>query len=72
MVMGVNAVFYPRKGLLKAQGGTIMWSRAGQLEKEVYAELGSWTLQVNQSNFKADSVTLFASEFYEEPLQGVL
>ena len=72
MVMGVNGVFYPRKGLLKAQGGTIIWSRAGQLEKEVYAELGSWTLEVNKSNFKADSVTLFASEFYDEPLQGIL
>ncbi|MDA8687407.1 hypothetical protein N9L72_02745, partial [Schleiferiaceae bacterium] len=58
MVMGVNAVFYPQAGLLKANGGTIIWSREGQLDKEVYAELGPWTLQVNQTNFKADSVTL--------------
>ncbi|MBT7658849.1 MAG: hypothetical protein HN571_01095, partial [Bacteroidetes bacterium] len=72
MVMGVNAVFYPQAGLLKANGGTIIWSREGQLDKEVYAELGPWTLQVNQTNFKADSVTLFATEFYDEPLQGVL
>ena len=45
MVVGVNGVFYPQEGVLKAKGGTIIWSREGQLEKEVYAELGSGHLK---------------------------
>lgn len=70
IVMTTTARFFPAKGLLKAQGGTVFWGRVGKPEDELYGELQNWSLEVSKPNFVADSATLHAPELYAAPILG--
>ncbi len=54
------------------QGGTVTWERCGFSKDEIFARLGSYTIQMNQSQYEADSVWLTHKTYFPTPVQGKL
>lgn len=71
IVVGMKGRFFPNKGYLEASGGQVFWGRVGIPEYELHAFLSTWTLDVYQGSFRADSATLIAPELYETPIEGL-
>ena len=70
-IIGANFKYYPEKNLIEGEGGTVFWSRVMVPEDERYAELGTWTLDVNKGGYQAKAV-LHAYNLYSEPIKGTL
>ncbi|MDZ7845925.1 MAG: hypothetical protein U5L96_03630 [Owenweeksia sp.] len=62
--------FYPRKYLFKGQGGITYFTRAGLSEDSAFVELDQFQINVQKTDFKADSAKLSTKVFLKEPAMG--
>ena len=69
-IEGTSGVFYPKEYLLKASGGVVYFTRAGLSQDSAYVEMDQYELNVQKTDFKADSVTLNTLVFLSEPVMG--
>jgi len=55
------------------ESGVLPWSRFGEeIAKEIFVELNSFTLDVQQPTYTIDSVTLYYKRFFSNPVHGKL
>ena len=53
-------------------GGIITWERAKLPRNQVSATLGKYIIDIQKSNFKADSVQFIYTKFFQKPIYGIL
>ncbi|MFW5819676.1 MAG: hypothetical protein ACOCWA_00185 [Bacteroidota bacterium] len=56
----------------KGEGGRVNWERAGLRPDEVYADLSNYDIEINRSQYTADSVKFFYRKYFDFPLEGYL
>jgi hypothetical protein len=64
--------FYPMAGLWKGTGGKVTWERAGLEPGQVFALLGNYTIDLEKSEYYADSAQFSFSRFFDFPISGRL
>ncbi len=64
--------FYPLSGLWDGKGGRIQWDRAGLPADQVFARLENYTINLERSVFRIDSVWLIDQRHFSEPQPGYL
>lgn len=57
---------------LAGSGGELYWTRAGISEDSLRAELSTYTLKTDRTQWEADSVTLYSKFYITEPMLGKL
>jgi len=73
VIINTSGTYDLKKIVWQGNKGRISWSRAGWEPDKVYADIiGSYTLNINDSKFTIDSVSLNNSYFFKEPLLGYL
>ena len=72
IIYGTAGTYYPTSKLWVGKGGKVKWSRCGIEEKVVKAILSNYKIALKSSAFTADSVTFYNTNFFDEPLKGVL
>lgn len=51
-------------------GGNVYWTRAGLSEDTIYAELSTYTIQLDRPTYTADSVRLHSKLYVTQPILG--
>ena len=69
-IEATSGVFYPKRYLLKCEGGLVYFTRAGLSQDSAYVELSNYELNVQKTDFKADSTVLTTKLFLTEPVMG--
>lgn len=69
-IYGTKGIYYPLTTLWKGQEGMVNWRRAGQGPDEIFANLGSYDIQMRFSKFSADSVSFTHKKFLPAPISG--
>ncbi len=65
-----NLSYVPRKYQVKGQGGNTYFTRAGLSVDSARVELQAYQIDVTKADFSADSATMFAPEYFDEPVVG--
>jgi hypothetical protein len=65
-----SLIYRPRQGQVKGQGGNAYFTRAGLPADSARVELQTYTLDVTKADFRADSATMFAKIYFDEPVLG--
>ena len=71
-VYNTRIAFNLMDDLLTGQGGELYWTRAGISEDSLRAELGTYTIRTDRTEWEADSVTLYSKFYITEPMLGSL
>ncbi len=56
----------------EGKGGRVNWERAGFQPDQVYADLNNYHIEINRSQYKADSVKFYYRKYFDYPLEGYL
>ncbi len=71
-IYNTSGVYYPLDGEWIGKDGTVTWERAGLDENKVYATLRGYEIKMKYSNYDADSVTFYNTDYFDQPLLGKL
>jgi hypothetical protein len=71
-IYGSKGHFFIDDHIWHGQGGKVNWSRGNIDPEKVYAELKSYTIDMNGNKYQADSVTFYHKDFFEGPKAGRL
>lgn len=69
-IEATSGTFYPKEYLIKSTGGLVYFTRAGLSQDSAYVELSNFELNVQKTDFKADSAVLTTQVFLTEPVMG--
>jgi hypothetical protein len=69
-IYSTRGTYYPLSMRWKGKGGRVDWRRAGLDPQEAYADLESYSIQMNFSKFTADSVIFNHRKYFPSPLKG--
>ncbi|MGC9343470.1 MAG: hypothetical protein ACP5E3_12270, partial [Bacteroidales bacterium] len=58
--------------LWTGEGGFVTWERAGLDPEKVYAELSDYKIEINRSQYQADSVKFYYKKYFDYALEGFL
>ena len=72
IIFNTKGVYYPTINLWMGTGGTVNWLRGGFNSNKVYAELKKYQIYTKVSNFSADSVLFYNTDFFDKPMYGKL
>jgi hypothetical protein len=64
--------FYPKSLTWYGLKGKVTWERLGLDDDSIYAELSAYSVNLQGSEYQADSVKFINKEFFSEPLFGQL
>ena len=70
VIFKTAGVYYPNKELWYGKGGKVTWARAALSPEKVYAELKKYKVDISGSEYAADSVVFYNSNFFAQPLVG--
>ena len=70
VIYNTKGIYFPTLEKFSGNGGTVNWKRGGWDEKQIYATLKDYTIDINRAEFSADSVTFYNPHFFKEPLNG--
>ncbi len=65
-----SGVYYPLRSLWEGRGANVYWTRSHFSKENVYATLGEYEVHTTESNYTADSVTFWNSDYLEAPIKG--
>jgi hypothetical protein len=71
-IYNTSGSLYPLSGIWKGEGGRVTWERAGLAEEEAYATLSSYTIDLNRSDYHADSASFYFNRYISTPISGKL
>lgn len=71
-IIGTSGIYYPLQNRWIGKTGTVTWQRAGYGPNEVSAQLKNYSLELNRSEYTADSVLFSYSKYFKQPVLGVL
>lgn len=69
---GINASLMLKNDTIVAESGKITWKNVGYPEDEVFAELGQFSFDFHNPEFKAEKASLTYNTVSEEPIIGEL
>lgn len=69
-ITGTSGVLYPLDGKWIGQNGTVTWEKAGLDPNKVYAVINDYEVLMKFSNYDADSVTFYNTDYFDQPLLG--
>ncbi|CAI8308174.1 MAG: Uncharacterised protein [Owenweeksia sp. TMED14] len=69
-VLNVSGIYNPFNKEFDADIGRVEWLRAGFGPGELYADLGSWKINLSEPGFSVDTVTLVSEYYLREPILG--
>ncbi len=72
VIMNTAGAYYPTARKFFGTKGTIYWTRAGLPEKDVYAELSKYEIDINGSDYEADSVKFYNKQVFSQAIMGKL
>jgi hypothetical protein len=64
--------YYPLENKWKGKGGKVTWQRAAFDPNEVYVTLNKYKLELNRSEYTADSVMFNYVKYFKQPVMGEL
>ena len=71
LILKTKGVLIYDEGIWKGEGGTIKWSRFGEETADrIFVELDKYEIDLDQSSYSIDSVTMFYDRFFEHPIVG--
>ncbi|MBT6133641.1 MAG: hypothetical protein HOA37_00880 [Flavobacteriales bacterium] len=71
-IKNTSGVYYPLDGKWIGKNGLVTWERAGLDPNKVYAIINEYDMLMKFSNFDADSVTFYNTDYFDTPLLGRL
>ena len=71
-IYNTKGIYHPLNFLWKGEGGLVDWKRAGFDQKDVYAELKKYSIDMKFSKYSADSVNFYHKQYFERALIGHL
>ncbi len=71
-IYDTRGIFYPTTNLWLGEEGKILWTRSGFPENEVFAELFTYNVSMQKSEFDIDTVRFYNTNFFTRPLMGSL
>jgi len=72
VIENTRGIYNPVEQKWYGDGGLVTWERAGYPRDSVYAELGTYTLDLTKPGYRTDSAKLVHKQFFHSPLPGVL
>lgn len=72
VIYGTSGVFYPLDEKWQGDKGRVTWERAGYEAAEVYADFLDYSLSLNYSRYRIDSVNFHNTALFSYPLTGQL
>lgn len=72
LILNTNGVFYPQSQEWKGKNGRVTWERVGLSPDTVYADLSTYQINLNFSEYHADTVKLVNKKYFKEVLYGEL
>lgn len=72
VIINTKGVYYPSKGIWYGSEGRVNWTRAGISEDSVYADLKVYKINMDGSDYTADSVLFYNKKYFSQPLIGKL
>lgn len=64
--------YYPLSRKWIGNGGKVTWTRSKYPESEIYANLQKYRINLNENNYKADSVYFINKDYFSKPTLGQL
>lgn len=71
-IIGTSGTLYPIDGDWIGKNGTVTWERTGLDPNKVYAIINDYDIKMKYSNYNADSVTFYNTDYFDQPLKGKL
>ncbi|MCX6258843.1 MAG: hypothetical protein NTW49_13245 [Bacteroidia bacterium] len=71
-IFNTSGIFLPVAKTWKGKTGMVYWERSGLSRDSVFAALSKYNIQLNKSNYQADSVKLTNLNFSNQPMAGRL
>ncbi|MGC1391856.1 MAG: hypothetical protein WA816_12535 [Bacteroidales bacterium] len=71
-LFNVTGKYYPELLQFRGTKGTVTWEKAGYSRKDVFADLGDFSINMAKSSFVVDSAKLTHSTYFKEPVSGQL
>jgi hypothetical protein len=72
VIYDTKGVYYPIDNKWLGNGGKVNWERAGFTEKEVYALLGDYQINMKFAKYEVDSVKFYNTNYFSSFLIGNL
>jgi len=72
VIHGTQGSYNPVSRTWKGRGGIITWAKAGYKADEVYAEPGSYSINLTKPFFEIDSVLFTNNTYFDRPVYGIL
>lgn len=69
-IYGIKGYYYPLTKNFRGTGGKVYWTRAGQPQTDVYANLKATSIDVTGSDWSADSAIFYSTKYFKDPLMG--
>ena len=67
-----SGIYYPDLQQFVGTKGIVTWEKAGYPEKDVYAEIFNYIIDVTRNTFTCDSARFYHKLYFKEPVYGVL
>lgn len=72
VITGTSGTYYPFSQKWVGRGGRSGWQRSGYSLDSVFAELGSYEIDMRRDQYRVDTVQLRHPEYFDRPLGGSL
>ncbi|MEA1887218.1 MAG: hypothetical protein U9N72_08425 [Bacteroidota bacterium] len=72
IIYDTRGSYNPVSKIWQGEGGVINWSKAGYPANDVYATLGSYSIDLTTPSFEMDSVLFTNDTYFDEPVYGKL
>lgn len=69
-IKSTKGTYYPLTKKWVGSGGKITWARSGYPETDIYATLQKYRINLNENNYKADSVYFTNKDYFAKPTLG--
>ncbi|RPH33711.1 MAG: hypothetical protein EHM93_03495 [Bacteroidales bacterium] len=71
-IKATQGVYYPLTKKWVGNGGKVTWARSKYPENEIFAKLQKYRINLNENNYKADSVYFTNKDYFDNPTLGQL
>ncbi len=71
-IKSTQGIYYPLTKKWVGIGGKVTWARSKYPENEIFAKLQKYSVNLNENNYKADSVYFTNKDYFTKPTLGQL
>lgn len=71
-IYDVTGTYYPDIQQFRGSRGLVTWEKAGFQRNDVFATLGSFTINTSKNSFQIDSALITHKQYFSDPVPGIL